>query len=113
MDVLASAYVQLDPAAAQIIGTLVTALVSFLILQLTNVAPWLAEYLGQYKVGIVTWLTGLVIQLVQAGLDKVPMEWDAVAALAVKLIIEVAIVLLGFAVYRKTGAKGSKALLPS
>lgn len=113
MDVLASAYVQLDPAAAELIGLAVTALVSFLLLQLANVSPALAEYLGQYKVGIITWLTGLVIQLAQAGLDRVPMEWDTVAALAVKLIVEVVIVLTGFAAYRRFKAKGYRALQPS
>lgn len=97
-ELLATAYVQIDPALQNLIALAVTALVSFLLLQLTNTLPWLAEYLGQYKVGIVTWLTALVIQLVQAGLDQIPMEWDAVASVAMKLIVEVVVVLLGFAV---------------
>ena len=113
MDFLASAYIQLDPAAAEAIGILIALLVSFLFLQLANLNPALAEYLGQYKVGIITFLTTTVINLVQAGLDQVPLEWESVAALAVKLIVEVIVVLLSFAAYRRIGAKGSRALKPS
>lgn len=104
---------QLDPKLQELIALGITALVSYLILQLANLYPALAEYLGQYKVAIVTWLTGLVVQLLQAALDKVPVTWDAVAVLAMQLIAQVIIVLLGFALIRRKQAKGYKALLPS
>lgn len=111
METLYTAYVQLDPKLQEFISLLVTALVTFLILQVTQKVPWLGEYLGQYKVGIVTWLTALIVQLVQAGLDKIPMQWDSVVAVAMQLIVEVIIVLLGLAAYRRSKLKGSKALM--
>jgi hypothetical protein len=105
-----NAFVQLDPRLQELLALLVTAVVSFLILQLAAVVPALAEYLGQYKVGIVTWLTGLAVQLVQAQLDRIPVAWESVAVLVMKLIAEVAVVLLGFALYRRAQVKGYQAL---
>lgn len=111
METLFTAYVTLDPKLQEVIALLITALVTFLILQVTAQLPWLGEYLGQYKVGIITWLTALVVQLVQAGLDKIPVEWDSIASLAMQLIAEVILLLLGFALYRRSKAKGYKALM--
>lgn len=110
---LVNLFVQLDPKLQELIALGVTALVSFLLLQLARIYPALAEYLGQYKVGIVTWLTGLVVQVVQAYLDKVPANWEQVAVLVMQLIVEVAVVLMGFALYRRAKLKGHAALLPS
>lgn len=103
-------FVQLDPLLQDAIALLVTAVVSFLILQLTAVVPALAEYLGAYKVGIVTWLTGLVVQLIQAQLDQIPASWETVAIVVMQLIVEVVLVLFGFSFYRKSQMKGSAAL---
>lgn len=103
-------FVALDPQLQELIVFGLTALVSFLLLQLAAAVPWLAEYLGQYKVGIVTWLSGLVFQLLQAGLNQVPIEWEGVAVLVMQLIVVVAGVLLAFAGWRKINGRGSAAL---
>lgn len=97
--------VQLDPGLQNLIVVGLTALVSFLLLQLSAVYPPLADYIGQYKVGIVTWLSGLVFNLLQNYLNQIPESWDAVAALVMRLIVEVAAVLLGFALLRARGFK--------
>lgn len=102
--------VQLDPRLQELIALGVTVVVSFLFLQIANVLPWLAEYLGQYKTGIVVWLTGVVVQLVQAQLDRIPESWDSIVALVMQLIIEVIMVLVGFALYRRAKIKGYQAL---
>jgi hypothetical protein len=104
-------FVQLDPALQELIVFGITALVSFLILQVAAKLPWLAEYLGQYKVGIVAWLSSLVFQLLQAGLNKVPVTWEGVAVLVMQLLVTVAGVLLAFAGWRKAGLKGKSALM--
>jgi hypothetical protein len=103
-------FVALDPALQELIVFGLTALVSFVLLQLAAAVPWLAEYLGQYKTGIITWLAGLVFQLLQAGLDNVPLEWEGVAVLVMQLIVTVAGVLLAFAGWRKVNGRGSRAL---
>lgn len=97
--------VQLDPGLQNLIVFGLTALVSFLLLQLAAVYPPLADYIGQYKAGIVTWLSGLVFNLLQNYLNQIPESWDAVAALVMRLIVEVAAVLLGFAFLRARGFK--------
>lgn len=102
--------VQLDPNIQNLIALGVTLVVSFLLLQLAALSPTLAEYIGQYKVGIVTWATGLLVQLIQAQLNQVPVEWDGVLVIAMKLIVEVAVVLGVFALARKTKVKGYRAL---
>lgn len=101
-----SLYVQLDPNLQALITLVVTALVSFLILKLAALYPPLADYIGQYKAGIVTWLSGLVFNLLQAQLDKIPATWDNVAALVMKLIVEVAVVLGFFSYLHSRGVKG-------
>lgn len=110
MEVLSALLVQLDPRLQEIVALLVTAVVSFLILQLATIVPDLAAYLGQYKVGIVTWLTGIVVQLVQAQLDRIPLEWEGVALVVMQLIVEVVLVLFAFALYRRRQLKGHIAL---
>jgi hypothetical protein len=100
--------VQLDPGLQNLIVLGLTALVSFLLLQLAALYPPLADYIGQYKAGIVTWLSGLVFNLLQNMLNQVPESWDAVAALVMRLIVEVAAVLLGFALLRRNGVKNLK-----
>ena len=97
--------VQLDPDLQALIVFGLTALVSYILLQLAAVVPWLAEYLGQYKAGIVTWLAGLIFNLLQNALNQVPQTWDTVLALVMRIIVEVAAVLLAFAALRKRGAK--------
>lgn len=104
-------FVPVSPELESLILIGVTALVSFLLLQLAALSPTLAEYLGQYKVGIIAWLVGLVVQLLNAQLNQIPMEWDAVVSLVMQLIVSVAAVLLAFAGYRKVKAPGAKALL--
>lgn len=103
--------VQLDPVAQELIAFAVTALVSFLLIQVYNVLPWLGDYLGQHKVAVTVWLTGVVVQLVQTYLDKIPESLDAVVITVIQLIIEVAVVLFGFAYAVKAEVKGSEALL--
>lgn len=102
--------VQLDPKLQELIALGVTFVFSWLVLQIANVLPWLAEYLGQYKVGIVTWFTGLIVQLVQAQLDKIPQTWDNVVLLVMQLLGEVIIILTAFAFYRRSKIKGYRAL---
>jgi len=102
--------VQLDPALQNLIALGATFAFSFLLLQLATLYPALAEYIGQYKVGIVTWATGLIVQFIQAQLNQIPVEWDGVLVIAMKLIVEVAVVLGAFALYRKSQIKGYRAL---
>ena len=103
-------FVQLDPALQEFVGLAVLFVVSYLILQLAAIFPALAGYLGQYKTGIVVWLTGVAVQLIQAQLDRIPANWDEVVFIAQKLIVEVILVLLGFAGLRAIKAKGYQAL---
>jgi hypothetical protein len=99
-------FVQLDPSLQVFVELAVTFVVSFLFLQLAALSPALAEYLGQYKAGIAVWLTGVAIQLVQAQLNRIPANWDEVAFLAMKLLAEVLVVLIGFSQLRKAGYRG-------
>lgn len=94
---LLTAFVQLDPKLQELIALGVTALVAFAINYLATLVPWLADYLGQHRVVVVTWLTGVVVQIIQAQLDKIPSTWDSVLTIAMQLIVEVAVVLIGFA----------------
>ena len=102
--------VQLDPKIQEFVALGLTFVVSFLLLQLANYFPALAEYLGQYKVAIVTWLTGLVVQLVQAQLDKIPASYDSLVTLVMQLVVEVIIVLTTFYFIRQAKVKGYLAL---
>lgn len=106
MESFVSFFVQLDPRLQEFIALALTFVVGFLLLKLAALSPALAEYLGQYKVGIVTWLTGLVVNLIQNALNRIPETWDNVAALVMQLIVEVAVVLFGFSLLRKRGVKG-------
>jgi len=47
----------------------------------------------------------LVFNLLQNYLNQIPESWDAVVALVMRLIVEVAAVLLGFAFLRARGFK--------
>lgn len=105
-----SFYVQLDPSLQVVLELIVTFVVSFLFLQLSALSPALAEYLGQYKASIAVWLTGVVVQLIQTQLNKVPANWDEVVFITMKLIAEVILVLFGFAAIRATKTKGHIAL---
>jgi hypothetical protein len=108
-----ASFVQLDPALQEGIALVVTFVVSYLLLQLAALSPILAAYLGQYKVGIIVWVTGLAVQLIQAELNKIPANWDEVVFLVMKLLAEVLLVLFGFAAIRSKKVKGYQALLPS
>jgi hypothetical protein len=108
---LIQGFVELDPALQNWISIGVTALVSFLILQLVAYVPWLAEYLGQYKNGIVVWLTGIVIQLINAGLAQIPATWDEVLRIAMQLIAAVIAALVAFFLWKRAKLRGSAALM--
>lgn len=103
---LVNGFVALDPGIQALLSTLFTFVVGFLILQVAALSPALAEYLGQYKVGIVTWITGLVVNLIQNELNQIPPTWEGVATLVMKLIVEVAAVLLALNVLKKKGYRG-------
>lgn len=103
-------FVQLSPAFQDLIVFGVTAVVSFLILQIAALYPPLADYIGQYKAGIVTWLSGLVFNLIQAQLNNIPATYDNIVALVMQLIVEVAAVLLAFSALRRVNAPGARAL---
>jgi hypothetical protein len=105
-----TALVQLDPKLQQLIALAVTALVSFLILQVAKSYPWLGDYLGDHKVAIVTWLTGIIVQILQAQLDKVPATWNTVLTLVMQLIVSIAVIFVGFAFYAKHEVRGAQAL---
>ena len=96
-----SAFVQLDPRIQQLIALGVTFVVALAINYFTVSLPWLAEYLGQHRVAVITWLTGVIVQIIQAQLDKVPSTWDSVLVLVMQLIVEVSVVLIGFAYLAK------------
>jgi hypothetical protein len=93
--------VQLDPRLQQLIALGVTFVVALAINYLTTAAPWLAEYLGQHRVAVITWLTGIIVQIIQSQLDKIPATWDSVLLLVMQLIVEVSVVLIGFAYLAK------------
>ena len=101
-------YVQLDPALQVFVELGVTLVVSFLFLQLASFFPALAEYLGQYKASSMVWLTGVAIQLIQAQLNKIPVSWDEAVFLAMKLLAEVLVILIGFNGLRKAGYRAFK-----
>jgi hypothetical protein len=101
-----SFFVQLDPALQVFVELAVTFVVSFLFLQVASLSPALAEYLGQYKASIVLWGVGIAVQLIQAQLNRIPANWDEVAFIAMKLLAEVTLVLLGFRNLRKVGYRG-------
>ena len=109
---LLQTFVQLPANFQHLIVFLLTLGVSFILLQLANIPAlkWLADYLGNYKVGIVTWLSGLVFNLLQNALNSIPATWDSVLTVFLQLIVEVAIVLLGFAGYRRLNFRGANAL---
>jgi hypothetical protein len=107
---LVTNFVQLNPGLQELIVIGITALVSFLLLQLAALSPALAAYIGQYKAGIVVWLSGLVFQLIQNQLNNVPANWETVAGLVMQLIVAVAAVLLGFAGLRRAQVRGAAAL---
>lgn len=98
-------FVQLDSGLQSLIVVALTFVVSFLILKVAAIYPPLGEYLGQYKAAIVTWLAGLVFNLLQAQLDNIPVSWEGVAALAMKLIVEVFAVLLSVTFLRSKGVR--------
>lgn len=101
MEFLSSLAVQLDPRLVDLIAFGVTALLALAINYVTAIVPWLGEYLGQHRVAITTWLVGVVVQILQAQLDKVPATWDSVLTLAMQLIVEVVVILVGFAYLNK------------
>jgi len=103
-------YVALDPRLQEFVGLGVLFVVSYLLLQIAKVFPALAEYLGQYKTGIVVWLTGVAVQLIQLQLNRIPENWDEVVFAAMKLLVEVIVVLTTFALIRKYKVKGYQAL---
>lgn len=103
-------FVQLNPALQPFIELGITLVFSFLVLQVAKVIPALSEYLGQYKVAIVTWLTGIAVQLLQSVLNKIPLNWEEVAFAAQKLFVEVLLVLFAFAAIRHFKVKGYQAL---
>ena len=103
-------FVEVSPALQDLILFGITALVSFVFLQLANAVPWLAEYLGQYKNAIVVWLVGLIVQLLNAGLQQIPATWDAVVSLVMQLIVTVVGILLAFAGWKRLNAPGASAL---
>lgn len=107
---IVQSFVQLDPKLQEVIVWALTLAVAYLILQITQIAPWLGEYLGQNKTAIVTWLSGLVFQLLQNALDQVPTNWESVASLVMQLIVAVIIAFGVFAGLRKFKAPGYAAL---
>jgi hypothetical protein len=110
MEVFSAFFVQLDPSLRFLLETGITFVFAFLLLQVAARWPALAEYIGQYKAGIITWLSSIAVQLIQAQLNKIPLEWESVTALVMKLIVEVVVVLAGFAVVRRAQFKGFRAL---
>jgi hypothetical protein len=110
MEFLSSMYVTLDPQLAEWIGLAATAIVAFLILQVANTLPWLGEYLGQHRVGITVWLTGILVQLTQSYLDRIPETFDSIVVLVMQLIVQVVVVFVTFAALKRAQVKGSQAL---
>ena len=108
---LIQGFVELDPALQNWISIGATALVSFLLLQLVAYVPWLADYLGQYKNGIIVWLTGVIVQLVNAGLAQIPATWDEVLRIAMQLIAAVIAALVAFAAWKRAKIRGYRALM--
>lgn len=100
-------FVSLPPDIQMLITIGVTFLVSFLLLQLANVPAlkWLAEYLGQNKVQIVTWAVGLIVAALDGLLVKVPLAWEPVVIIAFQLVAAVFAALGVFAVLAKRGYK--------
>jgi len=105
--------VQLDPKIQEFIAWVVGIVIAWLFLQLANTPAlkWLALYLGPYKVGIVAWLTNLIVQLIQTQLNKIPLSWESVAYLAMQLIVAVIITLMAFAFIRRSNKFGAAALV--
>jgi hypothetical protein len=110
MEFLSSLYVQLDPTLAEWIGVAVQFVFGWLILQVSNTIPWLGDYIGQHRVGITVWLTGVLVQLAQAYLNRIPESLDSVVVLVMQLIVQVVVIFVGFAVLKRAQIKGHQAL---
>ena len=99
-------FVQLPAELQALIGVLVTFVISFLLVQIANVLPWLSDYLGQYKNEIIVWLTGLVVSIIQGWLNLIPAQWEPVAVLVGQLIVAVFAVLGFFKFLANRGVRG-------
>ena len=99
------AFVQLPQELQALISVLVTLVVSYLLVQIANVLPWLSDYLGKYKTEIIVWLTGLIVSLIQGWLNLIPAEWEPVAVLVGQLIVAVFAVLGFFNFLAKRGVR--------
>lgn len=100
-------FVSTPPDVQALITVGVTFLVSFLLLQLANVPAlkWLADYLGQNKVQIVTWAVGLLVAAMDGALTNVPLAWEPVVVIAFQLIVAVFAALGVFGSLAKRGYK--------
>lgn len=99
------------PADIQALITVgVTFVVSFLLLKLVDVPAlkWLADYLGQYKVQIVTWAVGLIVAALDGLLTQIPLAWEPVTVIVFQLIVAVAAVFGVFDFLSKRGVRGLK-----
>lgn len=101
-------FVQTSPDIQALITFAVTALFSFLLLQLVSIPAlkWLADYLGQFKTQIVVWVVGLVVSLLDGVLLNVPLAWEPVAVIVMQLIVAVAAVFGIFGFLSRRGVRG-------
>ncbi len=103
-------FIQTPADIQALIAVAVTFVVSFLLLKLVEVPAlkWLADYLGQYKVQIVTWATGILVALIDGVLLNVPVAWEPVLVIVFQLIVAVAAVFGVFGFLSNRGVKGLK-----
>ena len=101
-------FVQTSPEVQALIAVGVTFVVSFLLLQLANIPAlkWLADYLGQYKVQVVTWVVGIIVSFIDSQLVNVPLAFEPVALLVMQLIVAVAAAFGVFGFLANRGVKG-------
>jgi uncharacterized protein YacL len=103
-------FIQTPADVQALIAVALTFVFSFLLLKLVDVPAlkWLADYLGQYKVQIVTWLTGIVVSLIDGALLNVPLAWEPVAVIVFQLVVAVAAVFGVFGFLANRGVRGLK-----
>jgi len=102
-----NSFIQTPADIQALIAAGVTLVVSFLLLKLLEVPAlkWLGDYLGQYKVQIVTWATGILVALVDSALLNVPLAWEPVVVIIFQLIVAVAAVFGVFGFMARRGVK--------
>mgnify|MGYP006953713511 CR=1 FL=1 len=103
-------FIQTPADIQALIAAALTFVFSFLLLKLDEISGlnWLAKYLKEYKVQIVTWFVGIVVALIDSVLLNVPVAWEPVLVIVFQLIVAVSAVFGAFGFLSNRGVRGLK-----